>query len=172
MADIVQNIVSKSLNYGIIGFSVVSSILSTFMLLTFLFLWFSYGHVYKNVNRRSKVRINVDSSQLITLNNIQDPYTIIKGAVFGSQGDGINYVDSTTGKFYIALPNSSKYDFTKATIHSTLKDGFVTYDTINPVTLEILPYVLTFDDPNYVITHTNGPFDLYLSITWEQPASL
>jgi hypothetical protein len=166
-----QNVVAKTYNAGIVGLSVAASIISSFMLITFLFLWVSFGHVYKNVNRRAKVHVNVNCEGVITLSNFQDPYNVFRGAAFGSQEGGINQVDCH-GRFYVALPENTKYDFKTATIHGYVRKGFVVADHIECKSVTLEPFKICRDGSDYLLQPANHSYTMYLTITWEQPASL
>ena len=165
-----MEIVTKATNAGFVALSIGFAVLSSFMMITFLFLWISYGHVYKNVHRRSKVRVHVNSEREISLVDIQDPYNIFKGASFGSN-DGLSMTD-THGVFYIALPLNSRYDFKKSlSIQATVETGFVVPKTIDSTSLTLSPYVVVLDDTDYILQPVSDPYDMYVTITWEQPAS-
>ena len=169
--DIAQNVVAKTYNAGIVGLSIAASLISSFMLITFLFLWVSFGHVYKNVNRRSKVRVHVNGDHEITLFDVQDPYKIFSGAAFGSQEGGLNHADCH-GKFYIALPENSKYDFKTASVHAYIERGIAIPSDIDCKSLTLAPYKVNREGEDYELEPVNDCYSMYVTITWEQPASL
>lgn len=165
-----QNVVAKSYNAGIVALGVVSTLLSTFMLVTFVFLWFSFGHVYKNVNRRARARIHVNGDREISLDNIQDPYDILTGASFGSQEGGLGQTDCH-GRFYIALPSKSKYDFKKSHLNATIERGFVVPKDIDCKSLTLEPFKVCRDGDDYLIHPVTDCYYMYVTITFEQPPS-
>lgn len=165
-----MEIVTKATNAGFVAFSIAAAILSSFMMITFLFLWISFGHVYKNVHRRSKVRVHVNSDRDISLLDLQDPYNIFNGASFGSDS-GLSKTDSN-GLFYIALPANSRYDFKKSvSIQATIEEGIVVPKTINSSSLTLAPYMVVLESTDYILEPASDPYDMYVTITWEQPAS-
>ena len=165
------NVVKKVTNAGLQGLAIGITVLSSFILLTFLFLWASFGRVYKNVHRRSRARVHVNAEREITLLDVQDPYNILKGAAFGSTENGLNQTDSL-GTFYSGLPTNSRYDFTKATLNFKVKNGFVIATDIDYNLLTLAPFLVSLDGGNYIVEPITDSFDMYISIEWEQPASL
>ena len=165
-----MEIVTKATNAGFVALSIGAAILSGFMMITFLSLWISFGNVYKNVHRRSKVRVHVNSNQDISLLDLQDPYNIFKGASFGSDS-GLSKADAN-GLFYISLPANSRYDFKKSvSIQASIEEGFVVPKTINSTSLTLAPYMVVLVSTDYVLQPISDPYDMYVTITWEQPAS-
>jgi hypothetical protein len=165
------NVVKKVTNAGLQGIAIGITVLSSFILLTFLFMWASFGRVYKNVHRRSRARVHVNAQREISLLDVQDPYNILKGAAYGSTENGLNQTNSL-GTFFIGLPANSRYNFTKATLTLTVKNGFVVLTDIGYNLLTLSPFMVSLDEGNYLIEPISTSYDMYITIEWEQPASL
>jgi hypothetical protein len=168
LSSIAKNVGRKTYVWSMVGISIAASVISTLVILFFFPLLISFSKVYKNVNRKARALVRINSDRSITLLNVQDPYKVFTGATFGS-GAGLNQADAD-GTFYINLTNS-KYDFQKATIHAYLRRGFVVLDEFSSSSVKFLPYFVNRDGDTYEVLSQTDSYDMFLNIIWEQPAS-